>query len=201
MSSWTHRLDTRYSRATSALLLPCSLTAATTTRPTDTPHLPKSRCERCPETGVNYVVEPDTAAPTLPGSGPEACRYHGPMPKLTFPDGRVVDLPDGEPIGSVLPSAAVAARLDGRLVDLAFVPQADAPVTPLLPGEQDGLHVLRHSAAHVMAQAVCDLFPDAKYALGPPIEDGFYYDFELRENLTPEDLPKIEARMAEISSE
>src|SRR5438105_13415958 len=73
MSSWTHRLDTRYSRATSTLLLPCSLTAATTTRPTDTPHLPESRCERCPETGVNYVVEPDTAPATNPNPVRKAC--------------------------------------------------------------------------------------------------------------------------------
>jgi threonyl-tRNA synthetase len=123
------------------------------------------------------------------------------MPKLTLPDGHVVDLPDGEPVGSVLPPGAVAARLDGRLVDLAFVPEADAPVAPLFAGEEEGLHVLRHSAAHVMAQAVCDLFPEAKYAIGPPIEDGFYYDFDLRETLTPEDLPRIEARMAEIVAE
>jgi threonyl-tRNA synthetase len=60
------------------------------------------------------------------------------------------------------------------------------------------LEVLRHSTAHVMAQAVCDLWPEAKYAIGPPIEDGFYYDFDLPEQLTPEDLPRIEARMREI---
>src|SRR5688572_2522649 len=60
------------------------------------------------------------------------------------------------------------------------------------------LQVLRHSTAHVMAQAVCDLWPGAKYAIGPPIEDGFYYDFDLPEQLTPEDLPRIEARMREI---
>jgi len=64
--------------------------------------------------------------------------------------------------------------------------------------EQSDLEVLRHSTAHVMAQAVCDLWPGAKYAIGPPIEDGFYYDFDLPEQLTPEDLPRIEARMREI---
>jgi threonyl-tRNA synthetase len=64
--------------------------------------------------------------------------------------------------------------------------------------EPDALEVLRHSTAHVMAQAVCDLWPGAKYAIGPPIEDGFYYDFDLPEQLTPEDLPPIEARMREI---
>jgi len=64
--------------------------------------------------------------------------------------------------------------------------------------DQHDIDVLRHSTAHVMAQAVCDLWPGAKYAIGPPIEDGFYYDFELPEQLTPEDLPRIEARMREI---
>ena len=64
--------------------------------------------------------------------------------------------------------------------------------------DADDLEVLRHSTAHVMAQAVCDLWPGAKYAIGPPIEDGFYYDFDLPEQLTPEDLPRIEARMREI---
>src|SRR5919197_386504 len=60
--------------------------------------------------------------------------------------------------------------------------------------------VLWHSAAHVMAQAVCDLYPGAKYAIGPPIEDGFYYDFDLPETLKPEDLERIEARMREIAA-
>jgi threonyl-tRNA synthetase len=64
--------------------------------------------------------------------------------------------------------------------------------------DQDDLEVLRHSTSHVMAQAVCDLWPGARYAIGPPIEDGFYYDFDLPEQLTPEDLPRIEARMREI---
>jgi len=120
------------------------------------------------------------------------------MPTLKLPDGTAIELPEGEPIGSALPSEAVAARVEGTLVDLAFVPEGDAPVEPVLPADPDGLHVLRHSAAHVMAQAVCDLVPHARYAIGPPIEDGFYYDFELAEALTPDDLPKIEARMAEI---
>jgi threonyl-tRNA synthetase len=64
--------------------------------------------------------------------------------------------------------------------------------------DRSDLDVLRHSTAHVMAQAVCDLWPGAKYAIGPPIEDGFYYDFELPEQLTPDDLPRIEARMRDI---
>jgi threonyl-tRNA synthetase len=70
-----------------------------------------------------------------------------------------------------------------------------------LMSEADDLQVLRHSTAHVMAQAVCDLWPEAKYAIGPPIEDGFYYDFDLPDTLTPEDLERIEARMREIVAE
>jgi threonyl-tRNA synthetase len=120
------------------------------------------------------------------------------MPKLELPDGRTVDLPEGEPVAEVLPADAIAARFGGTLVDLRFVPSEDGAVSPVTVGEPDGLHVLRHSTAHVMAQAVCDLFPGAMYAIGPPIQDGFYYDFDLADTLTPEDLPRIEARMAEL---
>jgi threonyl-tRNA synthetase len=119
------------------------------------------------------------------------------MPVIRVHD-RTVDLPPGEPIVGALPPEAVAARVDGRLVDLSFVPVADAEAEAVLVGEDDGLHVLRHSTAHVMAQAVCDLMPGASYAIGPPVEDGFYYDFDLPEPLSTDDLPKIEARMAEI---
>ena len=120
------------------------------------------------------------------------------MPKIELADGRSVALPEGEPIAGALPAGAVAARFEGDLVDLSFVPNGDGKAEPVSPSEPDGLHVLRHSAAHVMAQAVCDLFPGAKYAIGPPIEDGFYYDFDLPSPLSLDDLPRIEARMAEI---
>src|SRR5919197_2336001 len=120
------------------------------------------------------------------------------MPKLTLPDGVTVDLPDGEPVGAALGPGALAARVDGSLRDLSFVPTTDVSVEPVVPDEPAGLTVLRHSVAHVMAQAVCDLFPGAKYAIGPPIEDGFYYDFDLPQRLSPEDLPRIEERMREI---
>jgi threonyl-tRNA synthetase len=121
------------------------------------------------------------------------------MPRVALPDASARDLPDGEPVGAVLPPDAIAARLsDGRLVDLAFVPDGDVEVTPVRADEPDGLQVLRHSSAHVMAQAVCDLVPGAKYAIGPPIADGFYYDFDLPQPFTPDDLERIEARMREI---
>jgi threonyl-tRNA synthetase len=120
------------------------------------------------------------------------------MPRLTMSDAREIDLPDGEPVGVVLPPDAIAARVDGALVDLSFVPIADAEVEAVLASEPDGLHVLRHSTAHVMAQAVCDLWPGAKYAIGPAIEDGFYYDFDLPSAVSEGDLERIEARMREI---
>ncbi len=120
------------------------------------------------------------------------------MPRITFADDGTVELPEGEPIGSILPPEAVAARVDGELVDLSFVPNEDAPAEPVRAADADGLHVLRHSTTHVMAQAVCDLFPGARYAIGPPVEDGFYYDFDLPDPLSSDDLPRIEERMREI---
>ncbi len=106
--------------------------------------------------------------------------------------------PRGSRSGSVLPPEAIAARVDGELVDLSFVPATDGKVEPVLPDDPDGLHVLRHSAAHVLAQAVCDLWPGTRYAIGPPIEDGFYYDLELPGPVSETDLPKIEDRMREL---
>jgi len=120
------------------------------------------------------------------------------VPRVSLADGTTSELPEGEPVGSVLRPDAVAARVDGELRDLSFVPDGDAAVEPVRAHEPDGLHVLRHSAAHVMAQAVCDVVEGAKYAIGPAITDGFYYDFELPEPLTPDDLPKVESRMNEI---
>ncbi len=113
-------------------------------------------------------------------------------------DAREIDLPEGEPVGAVLPAEAIAARLDGALVDLSFVPAAAAKAYPVLASQPDGLHILRHSTAHVMAQAVCDLWPGAKYAIGPAVEDGFYYDFDLPSAVSEADLERIEARMREI---
>jgi threonyl-tRNA synthetase len=121
------------------------------------------------------------------------------MPKVELLDGDTTELPEGEPVGSVLPPEAIAARVDGELVDLSFVPVTDGKAEPVLPGDPDGLHVLRHSSAHVLAQAVCDLWPGTKYAIGPPIEDGFYYDLELPGPISETDLTKIEDRMREIA--
>ncbi|MBO3742466.1 threonine--tRNA ligase [Actinoplanes flavus] len=97
------------------------------------------------------------------------------------------------------PKAIVVVRdADGRLRDLNWAPPADAQVTPVAIDEPDGLDVLRHSTAHVLAQAVQDVFPEAKLGIGPPIRDGFYYDFDVEKPFQPEDLTKLEKRMQEI---
>lgn len=97
------------------------------------------------------------------------------------------------------PDAIVVVRdAEGRLRDLSWVPDADADVVPVAANTDEGRNVLRHSAAHVLAQAVQDLFPAAKLGIGPPITDGFYYDFDVPEPFTPEDLAALEKRMRQI---
>src|SRR5689334_60564 len=97
------------------------------------------------------------------------------------------------------PDAVVVVRdSQGRLRDLSWIPEADVEVTPVAADTDDGRSVIRHSCAHVLAQAVQDLFPDAKLGIGPPITDGFYYDFDVAEPFTPEDLAKLEKRMQKI---
>jgi threonyl-tRNA synthetase len=92
----------------------------------------------------------------------------------------------------------VAARVGGQLKDLAYAVADGDEVEPVEISSEDGLDILRHSTAHVMAQAVQDLFPEAKLGIGPPIKDGFYYDFDVAEPFTPDDLKRIEKRMQEI---
>jgi threonyl-tRNA synthetase len=97
------------------------------------------------------------------------------------------------------PDAIVVVRdADGKLRDLSWVPDADAEVVPVAANTDEGRSVIRHSAAHVLAQAVQDLFPQAKLGIGPPITDGFYYDFDVAEPFTPEDLAALEKRMRQI---
>ncbi|HWG97845.1 MAG TPA: threonine--tRNA ligase [Pilimelia sp.] len=97
------------------------------------------------------------------------------------------------------PQAVVVVRdADGRLRDLNWAPEVDTTVTPVPLDSPDGLAVLRHSTAHVLAQAVQDLFPEAKLGIGPPIENGFYYDFDVDRPFQPEDLDRVEKRMQEI---
>ncbi|HSQ36345.1 MAG TPA: threonine--tRNA ligase [Acidimicrobiia bacterium] len=124
---------------------------------------------------------------------------------ITLPDGSSLHLAEGVTgreaagaIGRRLAEAAVAVKIDGELRDLS-TPLADGVSLEVVTADSDtGRHILRHSASHVMAQAVLGLFPGARYAIGPAIEDGFYYDFDIGRAFTPEDLEAIEARMTEI---
>ncbi|MDX1468301.1 MAG: threonine--tRNA ligase [Acidimicrobiia bacterium] len=128
--------------------------------------------------------------------------------ELTYPDGKVVQHPDGvtpfevaESIGPRLAKAAIAARVGDRLLDLTTPITESGEFAVITLDGDEGLHILRHSAAHVLAQAVLSLFPEATFAIGPPIEDGFYYDFEVDQPFTSEDVRAIEARMGEIIAE
>jgi threonyl-tRNA synthetase len=97
--------------------------------------------------------------------------------------------------------SVIAARVGGELKDLSYPLAEGDQVEPVDLGSQDGLNILRHSTAHVMAQAVQDIFPDAKLGIGPPIKDGFYYDFDVEKPFTPEDLKAVEKRMQEIQKQ
>jgi len=124
---------------------------------------------------------------------------------ITLPDGSTRAVPAGttalaiaESIGPRLAKAAIAAQVDGQVWDLARPIRRDATVAILTEKDAAALDVLRHSAAHVLATAVRQLFPEAHIGFGPAIEDGFYYDFEVPRPFTPDDLAAIEARMAQV---
>lgn len=107
----------------------------------------------------------------------------------------------GLPSRGAVDAIVVVRDPDGRLRDLSWAPDADVEVTPVAANTEEGRSVLRHSAAHVLAQAVQDLFPEAKLGIGPPITDGFYYDFDVERAFTPEDLAALEKRMRQIVKE
>ncbi len=123
---------------------------------------------------------------------------------VRFPDRTVRAYPRGTTVQSVAedlgPRDVLAARVNGRAQDLAAPLEADAAVEWLTFADPEGREVYWHSTAHLLAQAVRDLFPGAKLAIGPPIEDGFYYDFDVGRPFTPEDLGRIEARMQELAA-
>src|SRR4051812_12446247 len=102
-------------------------------------------------------------------------------------------------IGPGLAKAALAGRVNGKVVDTAFRIDSDADVSIVTDKDPDGLDIIRHSSAHLLAHAVKELFPDAQVTIGPVIEDGFYYDFAYKRPFTPEDLAAIEKRMSEIA--
>ena len=122
---------------------------------------------------------------------------------VTLPDGKSVDVPSGTRIEELALRAGVrrgivAAKENGRLVDLSRALDQDATLQWVSPESPEGLDTLRHSTAHLMAQAVQDLFPGTQVTIGPTIENGFYYDFKRSEPFSPEELERIEKRMAEL---
>ncbi|HKE42684.1 MAG TPA: threonine--tRNA ligase [Casimicrobiaceae bacterium] len=128
------------------------------------------------------------------------------MPDIRLPDGAVrhFDAPVtvaqvAAAIGPGLAKAALAGKVDGKVVDTSYVVDRDTSLAIITDKDPEGLEVLRHSAAHLLAYAVKELFPDAQVTIGPVIEDGFYYDFSYKRPFTPEDLAAIEEKMAELA--
>ena len=128
------------------------------------------------------------------------------MPQITLPDGshrnfsKPVSIEEiAADIGPGLAKAALAGRIDGQLVDTSAMVDHDAEVAIVTDKDADGLEVVRHSTAHLLAQAVKQLFPEAQVTIGPVVENGFYYDFAFKRGFTEEDLTAIEAKMAELA--
>jgi len=128
------------------------------------------------------------------------------MPNIRLPDGSQKSFPApvtvaevAQAIGAGLARAALAGKVNGKLVDTSFRIESDAEVSIVTDRDAEGLEILRHSTAHLLAHAVKELFPDAQVTIGPVIENGFYYDFSYKRPFTPEDLAAIERRMGEIA--
>ena len=128
------------------------------------------------------------------------------MPVITLPDGtqkqfdHTVSVMDvAEDIGPGLAKATLCAQVGDNLVDASYLIENDTDLRIITERDEEGLEVIRHSCAHLMAQAVKQLFPDAQVTIGPVIDDGFYYDFSYKESFTPEDLQKIEDKMSELA--
>jgi len=127
------------------------------------------------------------------------------MAKVKLPDGSILEVTDGatagqlsEKIGPGLAKAAIAAKVDGRLVDLSTPLSGDVAVQIITARDNEGLEVMRHSCAHIMAEAICTIWPQAQLVYGPTVEDGFYYDIDLDEPIRPTDFERIEEKMQEI---
>ena len=128
------------------------------------------------------------------------------LPNIKLPDGSVKTFPGpvtvaevAQSIGAGLARAALAGKVDGRLVDTSFRIEGDAALAIVTDRDAEGLNIIRHSTAHLLAQAVKELYPEAQVTIGPVIENGFYYDFAYKRPFTPEGLAAIEKRMAEIA--
>ena len=129
------------------------------------------------------------------------------MVQITLPDGSQREFPGpvtvaevAQSIGAGLAKAALAGKVDGRVVDTSFTIDRNAQLAIVTGKDADGLEVIRHSTAHLLAYAVKELFPEAQVTIGPVIENGFYYDFSFSRSFTPEDLVAIEKRMAELAN-
>ena len=128
------------------------------------------------------------------------------MPDIRLPDGSIRSFPApvsvhevAQSIGTGLARAALAGRVDGRLVDTTYRIDNDADLAIVTDKEADGVEILRHSTAHLLAHAVKELFPEAQVTIGPVVDNGFYYDFAFKRPFTPDDLKAIEKRMQEIA--
>ncbi|MEN6338473.1 MAG: threonine--tRNA ligase [Phycisphaerales bacterium] len=128
------------------------------------------------------------------------------MAKITLPDSSTLEVADGatakqvaEKIGSGLAKAALAAKIDGKLVDLSTPVTGSPRVQIITSKDKEGLELMRHSCAHVMAEAITSLWPQTKLVYGPTVQDGFYYDVDLDDPIRPDDFPRIEAKMQEIA--
>ena len=129
------------------------------------------------------------------------------MIQITLPDGSKRDYPGpvtvaevAASIGSGLAKAALAGKVDGQLVDTSYTIAADSALAIVTAKDAEGLDMIRHSTAHLLAYAVKELFPDAQVTIGPVIEHGFFYDFSYKRPFTPEDLVAIEKRMVELAA-
>ena len=127
------------------------------------------------------------------------------MVHVKLPDGSTLEITDGTTakqlagqIGPGLAKAAVAAKLNGQLVDISTPITADGAVQIITLKDDEGLTIMRHSCAHIMAEAICTIWPDTKLVYGPTVEDGFYYDIDLDESIRPTDFERIEEKMREI---
>ena len=128
------------------------------------------------------------------------------MPQITLPDGSVRSFDNpvtvfevAQSIGTGLARAALAGRVDGKLVDTTYLIENNANLAIITDKDADGVEIIRHSTAHLMAYAVQELFPDAQVTIGPAIEDGFYYDFAYKRPFTLDDLAAIEKKMSELA--
>ena len=128
------------------------------------------------------------------------------MPVIRLPDGstRSFDAPVSVAdvamnIGAGLAKAALAGKVDDKIVDTSFVIEQDSDLAIITDKSDDGLEIIRHSTAHLLAYAVKELFPDCQVTIGPVIDNGFYYDFSYKRPFTPEDLIAIEKKMMELA--